>query len=79
MKFSRVLLLGLAGAAVVVVAKRIINMRKQFSAADDDLLFDTDFIPGSKKLNLDIPEHINPSWFRTPKFHADDSGEPMFI
>ena len=77
MKFSKLLLLGLAGAAVVVIAKRLIHAEQE-SAHEDDLNFDADFIPGSKRLNLDIPEHINPSWFRAPQRHVEDT-DAMFI
>lgn len=78
MKISKLLLLGFAGAALMVIAKRLINVGRDVAASDDELVFDSDFIPGSKKLNLDIPEHINPSWFRAPNRHADDS-DAMFI
>ena len=78
MKFSRLLLLGLAGAAVVVIAKRLIHAEQEAAAYEDDLNFDADFIPGSKKLNLDIPEHINPTWFRAPHRQGEDS-DAMFI
>lgn len=77
MKFSKLLLLGLAGTAVVVIAKRL-AIAEQESAHDDDLNFDAEFIPGSKKLNLDIPEHINPSWFRAPQRHVEDT-DALFI
>ena len=78
MKFSRLLLLGLAGAAVVVIAKRLVDAGRDAAVYEDDLNFDVDFIPGSKKLNLDIPEHINPTWFRAPHRHAEDT-DAMFI
>lgn len=77
MKISKLLLLGFAGAALVVIAKRLINA-EQDVAHEDDLNFDADFIPGSKKLNLDIPDHVNPSWFRAPRRHAEDT-DAMFI
>lgn len=77
MKISKLLLLGFAGAALVVIGKRLINLERD-AAHEDELLFDTDFIPGSKKLNLDIPEHINPSWFRAPSRHSEDT-EALFI
>lgn len=78
MKISKLLMLGFAGAALMVIAKRLINVERDTVIQDDELVFDADFIPGSKKLNLDIPEHINPSWFRAPIRHADDS-DAMFI
>ena len=77
MKLSKLLLLGFAGTALVVIAKRLINLKKH-AIHEDELLFDADFIPGSKKLNLDIPEHINPSWFRAPQRHSEDS-DALFI
>lgn len=77
MKLSKLLLLGFTGAALVVIGKRLINFQRT-AAHEDELLFDADFIPGSKKLNLDIPEHINPSWFRAPQRHAEDS-DALFI
>jgi hypothetical protein len=76
MKIYKLLLLGFAGAALAVIAKRLITVERD--TAHEDLNFDADFIPGSKKLNLDIPEHINPSWFRAPQRHAEDS-DAMFI
>jgi len=78
MKISKLLLLGFAGAALVVIAKRLVNAEQDAAHEDDNLNFDADFIPGSKKLNLDIPEHVNPSWFRAPRRHAEDT-DAMFI
>ncbi len=77
MKFSKVLLFSLAGAAIIIVAKKIANMKSNISL-DDDLIFDTEFIPGSKKFLRDIPEHIDPSWFRAPRYQVEDN-DPMFI
>jgi hypothetical protein len=77
MRISKFLLLGMTGAALFVIAKRLINVERD-SAQEDDLHFDADFIPGSKKLNLDIPEHVNPSWFRAPQRHVEDT-DAMFI
>lgn len=70
-------MLGIAGAALVVIANKFIHVERD-SAHEEDLDFDADFIPGSKKLNLDIPEHINPSWFRAPQRFTEES-DAMFI
>ena len=56
---------------------KIANMKSNISL-DDDLIFDTEFIPGSKKFLRDIPEHIDPSWFRAPRYQVEDN-DPMFI
>ncbi len=76
MKISKLILFGIAGLAAAAVARKL--MLAEQEAAEDELFFDTDFIPGSKKLNLDIPEHINPSWFRAPSRHAEDT-DALFI
>ncbi len=68
---------GIAGATLVIIANRLMPADRQL-AYEEDLDFDTDFIPGSKKLNLDIPEHIDPSWFRAPQRFAEDT-DAMFI
>lgn len=78
MKFPKLLLFGFAGAALVVIGKRLINLKKNTAEYEDELIFDTDFIPGSKKLNLDIPEHISPSWFKAPSRQAEDT-DALFI
>ncbi len=78
MKFSKIILLGITGAALAVVVKRLLSVARDGVYEQDDLDFDTDFIAGSKKLNLDIPDHINPSWFRAPQRFAEDT-DTMFI
>lgn len=77
MKFSKLLLFGIAGAALLVIVKKMVNSEKH-TAEEDDLFFDTDFLTGSKKLHLDIPDHVNPSWYRAARYQAEDS-DTMFI
>lgn len=77
MKFSKLLLFGIAGVALLAVIKKIVTVEKD-AAEDDALFFDTDFLSGSKKLHLDIPDHINPSWFRVMRYQTEDS-DTMFI
>lgn len=76
MKLSKILLWGIAGAAVVVVARRLAAVEKSMMH-DDELDFDAHFIPGSRKLNLDLPDHIDKSWFRTRRY-AEDT-DALFI
>ncbi|SCY80860.1 hypothetical protein [Flavobacterium caeni] len=76
MKFSKLLLFGIAATALITVANRLKPETPSF--AEDDLDFDADFIPGSKKLNLDIPDHVDPSWFRAPQRFTEDT-DAMFI
>lgn len=78
MKFSKLLLYGIAGTALAVIIRKFVNVEKD-ATAEDEVLFDADFIQGSKKLHLDIPDHINPSWFRLPRYQSEDSSDPMFI
>ncbi len=77
MKFSKVLLMGIVGASIVLLARKIAKMKSDIDS-DDDLIFDVEFIPGSKKFLLDIPDHINPSWFKAAKYQVEDT-DPMFI
>jgi hypothetical protein len=79
MKVSKILLAGLAGVALVYVVKRLASLRA-ISAAVDELFFDTEFLPGTKKINqsvADNPEMRN--WFRTRQSVAPESDEAMFI
>lgn len=76
MKFSNVLLLGLTIAAAAVVAKRVMRMNSD-SILEDDVIFDSEFLPGSKK-HFKTPYQINSSWYRAAAYHGED-GDPMFI
>lgn len=76
MKFSNVLLLGLTIAAAAVVAKRVIRMNSE-SNLEDDLIFDSEFLPGSKR-HFKTPDQISRSWYNAAMHHIED-GDPMFI
>lgn len=77
MKISKLILFGIAGLAAAAVVRKLMLAEAE-AAHEDDLFFDADFIPGSKKLNLDLPDHVDPSWFRAPSRHAEDT-DALFI
>ena len=78
-KYTKFLLAALAGVAVVLLGRRFLHAPPHVvTNDDDDLRFDSDFIPGSRKLNLDLPDHVHHSWFKAPARVAEDQDE-MFI
>jgi hypothetical protein len=80
MNISRILLAGLTGAALFYTAKRIFS-RKAITTAIHDIFFDTEFIPGTGKINqfvVDNPEMNN--WFRTRQSAAHhEADDVLFI
>lgn len=80
MKISKILLAGLTGVALVYVAKRLLS-RRAITSAVNELFFDTEFLPGTKKINQFVPD--NPemrNWFRTRQSTAiTEAEEALFI
>lgn len=78
MKVSKILL-AVVTTATAIYAIRKIAGRKALSAAVNDILFDTEFLPGTRKINQFIPD--NPemrNWFRTRQY-VHDGEEALFI
>ena len=78
MKVSKILLAGLTGVALVYAVKRLLS-RRAITSAVNDLLFDTEFLPGAKKINQLVPD--NPemrNWFRTRE-SVTENDEALFI
>lgn len=79
MKGFKILLAGVAGVALVYAIRRMMS-RRAINAAVNDLFFDTEFLPGTKRINQSVPD--NPemrNWFRTRQSVTSDSDEAMFI
>ena len=76
MKFSNVLLLGLTVVAAAVVARRVVRKNLE-SFSDDDLIFDSEFLPGSVQY-FNKPDHITRSWYRAAVYQGEESDQ-MFI
>jgi hypothetical protein len=78
MKISKLLLAGLTGVALVYAVKRLLS-RRAITSAVNELLFDTEFLPGTKKINQLVPD--NPemrNWFKTRE-SVTENDEALFI
>ena len=78
MKISKLLLAGLTGVVLVYAVKRLLS-RRGITSAVNELLFDTEFLPGTKKINQFVPD--NPemrNWFKTRE-SVTENDEALFI
>ena len=78
MKISKLILAGLTGVALGYAVKRLLS-RRAIASAVNELLFDTEFLPGTKKINQLVPD--NPemrNWFKTRE-SVTENDEALFI
>jgi len=76
MNYSKVLLAGLAGVAIAVLLRKLLKREREFF---DDILFDSEFIPGFKKA-LPLQNFGNERrHFQHRKPSNEDAESPMFI
>jgi len=76
MNYSKILIAGLAGVAIAVVLRKILKKEREFF---DDILFDSEFIPGFKKA-LPLQNFENElRHFQHRKPTGEDAESPMFI
>jgi len=76
MNYSKILLAGITGFALVLIIRKMLQRQNEIF---DDIIFDSEFIPGFKRqFSLEENGSGNQN-FRHPKLHAEDSENPMFI
>lgn len=74
MNYSRILIAGLAGIATAVIIKKMLNQEEE---SFEDIVFDSEFIPGTNKIYP--PKDENQPHFRHSRLYSENADGPIFI
>ena len=76
MNYSKILFAGITGFALVLVIRKMLQRQHEIF---DDIIFDSEFIPGFKRQFSLEESSLGKQNFNHPKLHTEDSENPMFI
>jgi len=74
MNYSKFLIAGLTGLAAAIIIKKLVQKKREVF---DDIIFDSEFIPGFNKMYPSTNEI--PSHFRHSRLYSEDADGPVFV